>query len=131
MTKLHDASRFNIQKYIKEIERRASKGKCYHRPAFGCREFAADFEWVKDVRSLGSKGPPRYVPEDKDWRKTWPEEDLGLMLYDVFDVGQRGEGFRWLTDEELETARSESNVGRNEIPKGQEENYSGQPTEVF
>jgi CRISPR-associated protein Cas5d len=44
---------------------------------------------------------------DKDWRKIWPEEDLGLILYDVFDVDQREEGFRWFTEEELERARSD------------------------
>ena len=27
------------------------------------------------------------------------------MLYDVFDVDQREEGFRWFTEEELERAR--------------------------
>jgi CRISPR-associated protein Cas5d len=119
-TGLHDASRFNLQKYLKEIERRASKGKCYHRPALGCREFAADFEWVSDVKeTLNQRAAEvRADAEDKDWRKTWPEEDLGLMLYDVFDVNQRGEGFRWLTDEELEAALSGQTLATTKAPKG-------------
>jgi CRISPR-associated protein Cas5d len=108
-SKLHDATRFNLQKYLSEIERRASKGKCYHRPAFGCREFAADFEWVSNVKEALEQraAEVRADKDDKDWRKTWPEEDLGLMLYDVFDVSQREKGFRWLTDNELKTTLSE------------------------
>ncbi len=119
-TGLHDANRFNLQKYLKEIERRASKGKCYHRPAFGCREFAADFEWVPDVKeALEQRAAEVHADkEKKDWRKTWAEEDLGLMLYDVFDVSQRGEGFRWLTGEELEAALSGQTLAATKAPKG-------------
>jgi CRISPR-associated protein Cas5d len=108
-TKLHDATRFNLKKYLEEIERRASKGKCYHRPALGCREFAADFEWVQDVQETLEKraAEVRVDKEDKDWRKIWIEEDLGLMLYDVFDVDQRKDGFRWFTEEELVSILSE------------------------
>jgi CRISPR-associated protein Cas5d len=29
------------------------------------------------------------------------EEELGLMLYDVFAVHERAEGFRWLSPEEI------------------------------
>ena len=108
-SKLHDATRFNLKKYLGEIERRATKGKCCHRPAFGCREFAADFEWVSDLQTtLETRAADvRANQNDKNWRKIWPEEDLGLMLYDVFDVDQREEGFRWFTEEELERARSD------------------------
>ena len=118
-TKLHDATRFNLKKYLEEIERRASKGKCYHRPAFGCREFAADFEWVQDVQgTLEQRAVEvRADKEDKDWRKIWAEEDLGLMLYDVFDVNQREDGFRWLTDEELKTILSGQKSGVVKSPK--------------
>lgn len=31
------------QKYAAMFNRRVEKGQCFHRPAFGCREFAADF----------------------------------------------------------------------------------------
>ncbi|MCX5807409.1 MAG: type I-C CRISPR-associated protein Cas5c [Proteobacteria bacterium] len=104
-TRLHDATRFNLKKYLEEIERRASKGKCYHRPAFGCREFTADFEWVQDVQeTLGKRAAEvRADKEDKDWKKIWIEEDLGLMLYDVFDVDQREDGFRWFMEQELKS----------------------------
>ncbi len=106
-TKLHDATRFNMQKYLNEIKRRASKGKCYHRPALGCREFAADFDWVEDVQATMERRAIEVRPNDKDWKRIWPEEDIGLMLYDVFDVCEREEGFRWFTDEELARSRAE------------------------
>jgi hypothetical protein len=50
------------------------------------REFAADFDWVDDPASLPAA----------DWN-----EDLGLMLYDVFDHRQRALGFRWLRTGEV------------------------------
>lgn len=62
----------NLGKYLDEIRRRASKGKCCHRPALGCREFAADFDWVEDPASI-------------KLTENWSHEDLGLMLFDVFD----------------------------------------------
>jgi len=69
--------RCNETKYLEEIRRRGSRGKCCHRPALGCREFAADFDWVDDPTAV----------ELADW----PDEDLGLMLYDVFDPAVRAE----------------------------------------
>jgi len=118
-TKLHDASKFNIKKYLGEIERRASKGKCCHRPVLGCREFSADFEWVQDTQATLERRAAEVLAdkENKDWKIIWPEEDLGLMLYDVFDVDQREEGFRWLTEEELEGARSEHKSDTVTSPK--------------
>lgn len=91
--------RHNLKTYLDEIERRAAKGKCFHRPAFGVREFAADFEWVADPQATLEHRAAETRP-GTDWRHVWPEEDLGLMLYDVFDHRQREAGFRWLTDEE-------------------------------
>lgn len=76
-----------IKKYTDEIERRARQGKCFHRPALGMREFSADFEWEANPDALGLTD--------------WPEEDLGIMLYDVFDPSARAEGFRWLTVDEM------------------------------
>ncbi|NLI00426.1 MAG: type I-C CRISPR-associated protein Cas5 [Chthonomonadales bacterium] len=46
--------------------RRVAKGQCYHRPALGTREFAAEFE------------PADGSPPPIDWT-----EDLGLMLWDM------------------------------------------------
>lgn len=75
-----------LPKYFREIQGRASVGKCFHRPGLGMREFAANFEWVDQ---------PDAIPTVK-----WTE-DLGLMLYDVFDHQQRAKGFRWLRPDEL------------------------------
>lgn len=69
----------NIGKYLDQVRGRASRGKCYHRPCFGCREFTADFDLVQDASSL-----------HRDYDAARPEEDLGLMLYDVFDPARRG-----------------------------------------
>lgn len=98
-TRRYNPSRNDRGKYLREIRDRSSKGKCYLRPALGCREFAADFDWVEDAQ-VTLEHRATEIREDKDWRKTWPEEDLGLMLYDVFDVNQRAEGFRWLAEDE-------------------------------
>jgi CRISPR-associated protein Cas5d len=86
-TSMIDAGAGNaLPKYLREIQGRASAGKCFHRPGLGMREFAANFEWVDR---------PDAIPAVK-----WTE-DLGLMLYDVFDHRQRAEGFRWLRPDEL------------------------------
>ena len=53
-------------KYVAMLQRRVEKGQCYHRPALGCREFAAEFS----------------APTDSD--KPEPiSMDLGRMLYDI------------------------------------------------
>jgi CRISPR-associated protein Cas5d len=72
-TKKH--SKHPLGVYIKEVQRRAHKGKCYHRPGLGCREFAADFDWVDNPSEIKLTN--------------WQEEDLGIMLYDVFDPAKR------------------------------------------
>ena len=59
-----------------QFQRRAEAGKCFYQPYLGCREFAAYFELAP------SEGPPP-VP--------WTA-DLGLMLYDVFDLSRPGKG---------------------------------------
>lgn len=92
-----------LQKYLDEIERRARQGKCFHRPALGVREFAADFEWVEGepddtlARRASENGQ---APEQYN-------EDLGLMLYDLFDHREREAGFRWLREEEIPTVKSQ------------------------
>ena len=40
---------FLIAKYQEMFERYSKAGRCFHRPYFGCREFACDFEWAKGV----------------------------------------------------------------------------------
>lgn len=75
----------NLNKYVAEIERRARKGKCFHRPSFGCREFIADFDWVEDAE-LTLKHRLNETGE-----KFWTN-DFGLMLYDVFSYKKRNKG---------------------------------------
>lgn len=60
-------------KYVEQFRSRAMKGKCVHRPALGVREFAADFEYVEQLPTITNG----------------LTEDLGLMLYDVFDPTSR------------------------------------------
>jgi CRISPR-associated protein Cas5d len=66
----------NVWKYVEQIRARAARGKCAHRPALGCREFAADFDLVPD---------PTAVALDVQFN----DDQLGIMLYDVFDPRQR------------------------------------------
>ena len=83
-------------KYFSEFKRRAQQGKCFHRPALGMREFAADFEWVDDPQvALEQRASELGI----NWRQS--EEDLGLMLYDVFSPTARARGFRWKRLDEL------------------------------
>lgn len=49
------------------FRRRAQKGQCFHRPALGLREFAADFDWVDAAPASALSG----------------QQDLGWMLYDI------------------------------------------------
>jgi CRISPR-associated protein Cas5d len=57
-----------------QFQRRASRGKCFYQPSFGCREFPAYFEQVE---------PGSYSPYAVDI-------DIGPMLYDVFDLSKPG-----------------------------------------
>lgn len=49
--------------------RRSSQGQCFHRPYLGCREFAANFEFLSHDQKL-----PVPISESRD---------LGWMLYDL------------------------------------------------
>lgn len=57
-----------------QFVRRASHGKCFQQPYFGCREFPAYFELPTEA----SAQPAAY------------SADLGWMLYDVFDLAHQG-----------------------------------------
>ena len=59
----------NVMKHQEMFLRRAQKGQCFHRPCLGCREFAANFEFVAEENVL-----PQAISETKD---------LGWMLYDL------------------------------------------------
>jgi len=66
-------------KHFDIFRRRAEKGQCFHRPALGLREFAADFEWFDDVPRSPLTG----------------RTDLGWMLYDIdFANGRAPQFFR-------------------------------------
>lgn len=60
-------------KYLAMFQRRAEKGQCFAQPCFGCREFPAHFE-LADESAMHMESSPN------------PDTDLGLMLYDVFNL---------------------------------------------
>lgn len=63
--------------FEEQFRRRAAHGKCVYQPCFGCREFPAYFELVEQE-------PPEPPPlADLNL-------DVGLMLYDVFDLSRPG-----------------------------------------
>jgi CRISPR-associated protein Cas5d len=95
-TPLADRPGDRPEKYLAEIERRARAGKCFHRPGLGMREFAADFEWEDDADEALRRRQTELGPGAANFN-----EDLGLMLYDVFDHQDRAHGFRWLREEEV------------------------------
>jgi CRISPR-associated protein Cas5d len=66
-----------IQGLEAQFRRRAAHGKCIYQPYFGCREFAAYFELVEPEAT-----PAERIPLDME---------LGLMLYDVFDLSRPGD----------------------------------------
>jgi CRISPR-associated protein Cas5d len=74
----------NQAKHIEMFKRRVAKGQCFHRPCFGCREFAADFELIEGAL------PPHTLPPDQANR------DLGWILYDIDHAGdeKRAQFFR-------------------------------------
>src|SRR3954451_15557454 len=80
LTRRAEPPRDSLEKYRGQFIRRARAGKCTHRPCPGVREFDAHFEYVDDPASV------RLCADE------WPKEDLGLMLYDVFDPRQRDSG---------------------------------------
>jgi CRISPR-associated protein Cas5d len=60
----------NHGKHLDMFNRRARSGQCFHRPALGTREFAADFELLEDES-------PTPHPD------LIGERDLGFMLLDI------------------------------------------------
>lgn len=63
-----------IQGMEGQFRRRAAHGKCIYQPYFGCREFPAFFELVEPDAHPESPFPLNM--------------ELGLMLYDVFDLSR-------------------------------------------
>jgi CRISPR-associated protein Cas5d len=68
-----DESPDSLVKYLCMFNRRAEKGQCFAQPCFGCREFPASFEPADESAMIVADGIN-------------PDTDLGLMLYDVFDL---------------------------------------------
>lgn len=60
-------------KFRDQFRRRVERGQCFHRPALGCREFAADFAGLD--------------PAEEPILET---RDLGLMLFDLRYRGEQG-----------------------------------------
>ncbi|MDD4465518.1 MAG: type I-C CRISPR-associated protein Cas5c [Dehalococcoidales bacterium] len=60
-----------------QFRRRASQGKCVYQPYLGCREFPAFFEFV-----IPNEGHKQALSD--------LNLDIGLMLYDVFDLSAPG-----------------------------------------
>ena len=126
VTPLANRPEDKLEKYLDEIERRARSGKCFHRPGLGMREFAADFEWEPDAEAALKRR------QTELGQASQVNEDLGLMLYDVFDHRERAEGFRWLhPGEETEQARvfeqSLAELKKGEQTKRRKEFIAGRP----
>lgn len=64
------------QKIEHSFERRARAGQCFYQPYLGCREFTAYFRLVEPGEAL--------VPAAS------VNEEIGWMLYDVFDLSRPG-----------------------------------------
>lgn len=112
VTPLANRPEDKLEKYLAEVERRARSGKCFHRPGLGMREFAADFEWEDEADgALQRRASELGKPAGQF------TEDIGLMLYDVFNHRERAEGFRWLRDSEIS----------NPPPKGRVKKTAAQP----
>ncbi len=110
LSHLGQSSPHGLTKYTEEIKRRLAQGKCFHRPYFGVREFAADFEFVEDAEAELHARNPRWQSYD---------EDLGLMLYDVFDAQARAAGFKWLNDAELAAMKTAAGKKAKNLPRYQ------------
>lgn len=118
VTPLADRPEDKVEKYLAEIERRARSGKCFHRPGLGMREFAADFEWEPDADVALQRRQKELAASDECAAPI--TEDLGLMLYDVFDHHERAEGFRWLHRNEEAKQASDFEQSLTKLKKGEQ-----------
>jgi CRISPR-associated protein Cas5d len=66
----------NLPAFEAQFRRRAQRGQCIYQPYLGCREFPAYFRLVEQEQP--QPGPIVF------------DLDLGLMLYDVFDLSRPG-----------------------------------------
>ncbi len=85
-----------------QFRRRAAHGKCIYQPCFGCREFPAYFELVE----IGA--PPAQVVD--------MTLDIGLMLYDVFDLSRPGKPIDSSADISISLFRAAVKGGILDVP---------------
>jgi CRISPR-associated protein Cas5d len=123
LTELGKKSKQPLAKYQGEILQRVKRGKCFHRPYLGVREFAADFEWEEDAQNALEK-------RQKELGISEYNEELGIMLYDVFDPLERIEGFRWLSEEEKKISQQKTKKQKKDI-KDQIEGNLNSPNLTF
>ena len=115
LTSLARQPRCNLAKYLDQVKRRASGGKCFHRPAFGVREFDVNFALEENADTAFARRQRELGAEEATPLIRY--EPLGLMLYDVFDHNQREQGFRWLREEEIEANRQHFEEGITGLKK--------------
>lgn len=82
-----------------QFRRRAEAGKCLYQPYFGCREFPAYFELVE---------PGAPVASPINW-----DADLGLIVYDVFDLSRPG---TWMDPPQISLFRARVQGGTLKVP---------------
>jgi CRISPR-associated protein Cas5d len=73
-----------LNAYNSQFVRRAAQGKCFQQPYLGCREFIAFFRLVENAVA---------EPKSCDY-----SQDLGFMLYDVFDIRSNNHEARFKGD---------------------------------
>ena len=134
LSELADHSRCNIGKYMDQIKRRASSGKCFFRPSFGVREFDVCFDYEPCAAAAFDRRQQELAVTDTPLVPI-KYEPLGLMLYDVFDHRLFEKGFKWLKQEELDTAREQFEQSISGLKKGEQskrrKEYEVDPNRFF
>jgi CRISPR-associated protein Cas5d len=135
LTQLADPASCTIGKYLGQIKRRASSGKCFHRPCLGVREFDAFFDHEEDARAAFAR---RTAELAADGTPLLPikYEPLGLMLYDVFDWRLFEKGFKWRDAVGLAAARKRFEQSlSDDLKKGEKtkkiKEYEANPARLF
>lgn len=96
----------NIGKHLDCFRRRAETGQYYQKPFLGCREFAADFEWIgnkaEDIisvepnenlnQTIGTMLLDTAYIEDSDHHKKHPEDRLEFWRHEN-DKAREAKGF--------------------------------------
>ena len=134
LTELAAPSRCNIGKYLDQIKRRASAGKCFHRPCLGVREFDANFDYEANPDTAFVRRREELAATDTPLVHV-KYEPLGLMLYDVFDHRLFQKGFKWLNQEDIATARDQFEQSLSDLKKGEKtkrlKEYDGNADRLF